>query len=166
VQEIRTALQQGHVLGTDRFKDAIETTLARRGPARESGQAAHIRSPQDAPRRLAGHRVRVTMLDPDAAPTAQIEAQCTALAARWRAETAWTSPVSQMVMHPAYQTIIGMGREVIPCLPRALEYQPEHWFWALRAMTGEDPGRPEDRGNVAAIAQSWLQWGQQHGYHW
>jgi hypothetical protein len=116
--------------------------------------------------RLAGHRVRVTILDPDAAPTAQIEAQFTALAARWRAETAWTSSVSQMVMHPAYQTIIEMGREVIPCLLRALEHQPDHWFWALRAITGEDPGRPEDRGNVAAMAQSWLQWGQQHGYHW
>jgi hypothetical protein len=74
---------------------------------------------------LAGHRVRVTILDPDAAPTAQIEAQFTALAAQWRAETAWTSSVSQMVMHPAYQTIIGMGRDVIPCLLRALEHQPD-----------------------------------------
>ena len=62
--------------------------------------------------RLAGHRVRVTILDPDAAPTAQLEAQFTALAAQWREETAWTSSVSQLVMHPAYQTIIGMGRRV------------------------------------------------------
>lgn len=114
--------------------------------------------------RLAGHRVRVTILDPDAAPAAPIEAQFTALAARWRTETAWTSSVSQMAMHPAYQSIIGMGRDVIPCLLRALEQQPEHWFWALRAITGEDPGRPEERGNVAAMAQSWLQWGQRaHG---
>jgi len=32
------------------LRDAIETALVR--PARESGQAAHIRAPQDTPRRF------------------------------------------------------------------------------------------------------------------
>jgi len=116
--------------------------------------------------RLAGHRVRVTILDPDDTPAVRVDEKFAALAAQWRAETAWTSAVSQMVMHPAYQEIIGMGRDVIPYLLRELERQPEHWFWALRAITGADPVRPEQRGQVAAMAQSWRQWGQEHGYHW
>lgn len=44
VQEIRTTLQQGRVLGTDRFKDAIETALARRvrpGKAGRPRTSAH-----------------------------------------------------------------------------------------------------------------------------
>lgn len=128
--------------------------------------------------RLAGHRVRVTILDLDDTPAVRVDEKFAALAAPWRAETAWTSSVSQMAMHPAYQEIIGMGRDVIsarlrrrrersdlPYLLRELERQPEHWFWALRAITGADPVRPEPRGQVAAMAQSWLQWGQEHGYH-
>ena len=115
--------------------------------------------------RLAGHRVRVTILDPEVVPTGKVNQKFTTLAARWRAETAWTSSVSQMVMHPAYQEIIGMGRDVVPYLLQALAQQPEHWFWALRAITGEDPVRPEQRGQIDAMTQAWLQWGREHGYH-
>ncbi len=115
--------------------------------------------------RLAGHRVRVTILDSEVAPTGKVNQKFTTLAARWRAETAWTSSVSQTVMHPAYQEIIGMGRDVVPYLLQALAQQPEHWFWALRAITGEDPVRPEQRGQIDAMTQAWLQWGREHGYH-
>jgi putative transposase len=48
VQEIRTTLQQGRVLGTDRFKDAIETVLARRvrpGKAGRPRTSAHSKTP-------------------------------------------------------------------------------------------------------------------------
>jgi hypothetical protein len=115
--------------------------------------------------RLAGHRVRVTILDHEVAPTGSVNQKFTALAARWRAETAWTSSVSQMVRHPAYQEMIGRGRDVVPALLHALAHQPEHWFWALRALTGEDPVRPEQRGHMDAMTQAWLPWGREHGYH-
>lgn len=47
----------------------------------------------------------------------------------------------EMAMHPAYQRIIGLGPEVAPLLLRELERQPDHWFWALKALTGADPRR-------------------------
>ena len=77
--------------------------------------------------RLAGHRVWVTILDPDDTLAVRGDEKFAALAAQWRAETAWTSSVSQMIMHPAYQEIIGMGRDVMPYLLRELERQTERW---------------------------------------
>ncbi len=76
------------------------------------------------------------------------------------------SSTTGRAMHPAYQQIIGMGKEAIPLLLRGLDQQePEHWFWALAAITGEDPVPPGDRGNVRRIADAWLRWGRQQGHH-
>src|ERR1700687_4065288 len=64
------------------------------------------------------------------------------LARQWKEATEFTSSTTQMVMHPAYQQIIGMGREALPFLLAELRRKPDHWFWALKAITGEDPVPP------------------------
>jgi hypothetical protein len=71
-----------------------------------------------------------------------------------------------MAMHPAYQQIIGMGREVVPLILRELEREPDHWFWALKAITGEDPVPEQHRGRVRAMADAWIRWGREHGLLW
>jgi len=81
------------------------------------------------------------------------------LAEKWREETRYLSSVRDMVLHPAYQQIIGMGREALPFLFEELKRQPDHWFWALHAITGEDPVPPEEKGNVEAMTRRWLLWG-------
>ncbi len=86
------------------------------------------------------------------------------LAACWLEETAFVSSVTQMVMHPAYQQIIGMGNCAITMLLQELEREPNHWFWALQAITGFDPIAPRDRGNVVRMAEAWIQWGKAQGY--
>lgn len=88
------------------------------------------------------------------------------LAAIWKRERGPTSSVAKMVMHPAYQQIIGLGPAVVPALLRELEYEPDHWFWALKAITGVDPVPPESRGKVQAMAQAWVRWGREQGYQW
>lgn len=67
-------------------------------------------------------------------------------------------------MHPAYQRIIGLGPAVIPLILADLARQPDHWFWALKALTGEDPVSPGDRGKMAAMSEAWLRWGRANGY--
>jgi hypothetical protein len=42
---------------------------------------------------------------------------------------------ADMVTHPAYQQIIGLGKEALPLLFGELRRAPDHWFWALRAIT-------------------------------
>lgn len=70
------------------------------------------------------------------------------------------------MMHPAYQTIIGMGPDAVPFLLRELEMNPDAWFWALRSITEADPVPLNVRGDVLAMARAWLAWGRNQGYQW
>ena len=86
------------------------------------------------------------------------------LAERWKNETVHCSSVLEMAMHPAYQQIIGMGQRAVPFILRDLKQQPAHWFWALRAIAGEDPVSPNDKGDLLKMAEAWLNWGSRNGY--
>jgi len=88
------------------------------------------------------------------------------LATTWREETRFTSSITEMVMHSAYQRIIGLGPAAIPLLLRELERNSDHWFWALHAITGVDPTTPAQKGKVKEMAQAWLYWGREAGYQW
>ena len=79
-------------------------------------------------------------------------------------ETAFLSSVSDIVMHPAYQQIIGMGPTAIPLILREMSIKQGQWFWALKSITNEDPVKPEHRGLVAEMSRLWLQWGKARGY--
>lgn len=85
------------------------------------------------------------------------------LARQWREETLVLSSILQMSMHPAYQQIIGMGSCAVSLLLRELEREPNHWFWALHAITGVDPVPETDHGNVEAMTEAWLRWGEEQG---
>ena len=83
---------------------------------------------------------------------------------KWEAETAFLSSVSDIVMHPAYQQIIGMGPVSIPLILREMSIKQGQWFWALKSIANEDPVKPEHRGIVAEMSRVWLQWGKERGY--
>ncbi|MEG4986615.1 hypothetical protein QUB08_12695 [Microcoleus sp. BR0-C5] len=70
------------------------------------------------------------------------------LAEQWKTETRGISSTEQMSVHPAYQQIIGMGPNVIPLLLRELENNSGRWFWALKAISREEPVTPEQRGKT------------------
>ncbi len=103
---------------------------------------------------------------PTAQQTESIEQKFQRLAAKWRTETGHFSSTSQMFNHPAYQEIIAMGQDVLPLLLRDLAKEPDHWFAALRAITGAQPVPPEDRGRIDRMAEAWLRWAKEHGYRW
>lgn len=90
--------------------------------------------------------------------------QFTRLAAVWREETLPLSSIRQIIEHPAYQAIIALGPAVVPLLLRELERQPDHWFAALRQLTGANPVPVEQQGQTAAMAQTWICWGKEQGY--
>jgi hypothetical protein len=86
-----------------------------------------------------------------------------ALATEWRHETSHISSTTKMIMHPSYQSIIGMGPMVVPLLLRRLQERPEHWFWALSVITRHNPVKPEDAGSISKMTEAWLEWGRQRG---
>ena len=88
------------------------------------------------------------------------------LAAEWRAAVARLSSSSKIVQHSAYQQIILLGQAAVPMILRELEREPDHWFMALRAITGEDPVAPADRGYMDRMAAAWVRWGKAHGFRW
>jgi hypothetical protein len=86
----------------------------------------------------------------------------------WRRERGATSSITAMATCPSYQGIIGMGEIAVPLILRELESegdQPDMWFWALKAITRDDPVNPDDRGDMKAMADAWLSWGEDR-YAW
>ncbi|PWU18723.1 MAG: hypothetical protein C5B50_08485 [Verrucomicrobia bacterium] len=77
----------------------------------------------------------------------------------WRRETGYFSFMSQRALHPAYQRIIGMGWALVPLLLLELQRQPDHFLWALEAITGEKPAGGMD--TLQSAAGAWLEWGRE-----
>jgi hypothetical protein len=89
------------------------------------------------------------------------------LVSAWRMERGAMSSITEAVLRPAYQSIIGMGEPAIQFLIQQLKTEgadPDQWFWALKAITGVDPVKEADRGNYRKMAQSWTRWAKQEGY--
>jgi len=86
------------------------------------------------------------------------------LANQWKAERGPASSVRRMAMNPAYQQIIGMGNEAVSLILHELELKPDHWFWALMAITSANPIPHEDRGKIKKMAEAWVRWGKENGY--
>jgi putative addiction module CopG family antidote len=86
------------------------------------------------------------------------------LADEWRATRPRGVDLTETLMHPAYQMIIGMGLPAVPHLLAELANKPDHWFWALHVITKENPVPPESEGNLKQMADAWLRWGRERGY--
>jgi hypothetical protein len=97
-------------------------------------------------------------------PAESLEERFQRLATVWRAETAYISSSSDLVAHPAFLEIVGMGPAIIPILLRELEKRTGHWQRALRRITGVDPVPAADQGNIGKAAEAWLRWGREQGY--
>lgn len=140
----------------------------------------HIHNGQvvlDEPARLAeGVEVRVSPLDfSSGAPTSQtegshdtetevaVEQNFRQLVTEWKSATALTSSGTELLLHPAYQRIIGLGKDAVKLIIEELRREPDHWFWALKSITGEDPVTAGDNGKIDRMTASWLKWAEQHG---
>ena len=85
------------------------------------------------------------------------------LADQWERETALLSRMDRAIKHPAYQEIISMGEQAAPLILERMRETEGHWFAALRAITGANPVKRSDRGKIAVMQASWLEWGEANG---
>ena len=100
---------------------------------------------------------------PDRDGRTALEREFRRLAEQWKDETRFLSFSHQIALHSAYQRIIGMGDPALPLILQELQRDPHHWFWALRAITGEDPVPSDSQGEVAEMASAWVRWGRERG---
>jgi len=86
------------------------------------------------------------------------------LAEEWKERSRYLSNTAQMALMRPYQRIIGMGEVAVPLILEELRREPDQWFWALEAITGENPVPPEATGKVRLMADAWIEWGRQRGF--
>lgn len=92
-----------------------------------------------------------------------LRARFQVLASQWKRDTAHQSMLSSKVAHPAYLAIMRMGDSAIPLILEDLESEPDHWFWALHILTGEQPLPDDFSGTITDAARLWVAWGKQQG---
>lgn len=81
----------------------------------------------------------------------------------WRRDTMFKSAAQEIILHPAYQQIIGFGDRALPFILDELRNADGEWFWALRMISREDPVADEDRGDYPAMKNAWLEWADCRG---
>jgi hypothetical protein len=113
--------------------------------------------------RLLRQKLGRSKVDERGSHDADLAALFQRLADEWRRETMSSSSMTDIVLHPAYQRIIGLGRQVMPLILEELQREPYHWFWALSAITGEDPAA--DETSLEGATAKWLEWaGRRNSY--
>ena len=65
-----------------------------------------------------------------------------------------------------YLEIIEMGSVVVPLILKDMEKTNNHWFRALREITGAQPVSEEHRGKIKAMCRDWLEWARKEGVEW
>jgi hypothetical protein len=96
-----------------------------------------------------------------------VEIKFNELVSEWRTQRTKTSSFSSANAYlPSYQFIIGMGEQALPYILRELSKKDEDWYWALKAISREDPVPPEHRGKRSLMRQLWLEWGKAKKYAW
>ncbi len=88
----------------------------------------------------------------------------TELADQWETETVFLSNSDRIAEHPAHREIVSMGESAVPLILQRMQAQGGHWDHALGDITGANPVKRSDWGNIAAIQASWLEWGEANGY--
>jgi hypothetical protein len=109
-----------------------------------------------------GFARRVNSVDASVKP--EIRDRFRRLAAEWKERSRYISNTAQLAVLKPYQQIIGMGLPAVPLILAELQQEPDQWFWALEAITAENPVPPEAAGRVGLMAEAWIDWGRQRGF--
>jgi hypothetical protein len=104
-----------------------------------------------------------TLSNPVEIPIPDMKARFERLANEWKEQARHLSSTTRMAMLQPYQRIIGMGMPVVPLILEELRREPHHWFWALEAITEQNPVPTESLGKTKAMAEAWVKWGIEHG---
>lgn len=82
----------------------------------------------------------------------------------WNSATMFKSNPVEIVGHPAFRRIVGMGKDAIPFILRDLKIKPSFLVYALDEITGESPLSPTGKRKVTEMTKAWIAWGEQKGH--
>lgn len=131
------------------------TTFVQSGrPTASGGHAPLMRTP------WFSSEMRVRRPAVDATDTAALVEMA---AGKWKEDTAGFSSITKKTRHPSYAFIIMLGAPALTPLLQKLGRELDHWFPALRRISGEDPVPLQHRGNMHEMREAWLDWGRRKG---
>lgn len=81
----------------------------------------------------------------------------------WLDETKFYSDSNEIVNNNNYQEIINLGYDVVPFILEDLKENTNHWFYALKEITNENPVKKENEGDIQAMKKDWIEWGENEG---
>lgn len=84
-------------------------------------------------------------------------------AEKWFKETQHISSPVDKYIHESYARIIGLGFPAVRHILASLKRGPADWFYALRAITGENPVSDDAAGDMERMTKLWLEWGKRRG---
>jgi hypothetical protein len=97
---------------------------------------------------------------PQAPLSPALKEQFDKLVAEWKDQSRYLSNTTQMATLRPYQRIIGIGQPAVPLILDELRREPDHWFWALEMITGENPIPSGAAGQLDLMTDAWLRWGR------
>lgn len=83
---------------------------------------------------------------------------------KWKSETLYYSSSSHIFNNSAYREIIALGSKTIPWIIRELKKTNDHWFYALKKISGENPINPDHYGIIPKMKEDWIEWAQKNNY--
>lgn len=88
------------------------------------------------------------------------------VARSWKKETAGFSFAAKKITNEHYLTIIGMGvtmgEPIIRLILQDLQKGVEHWNYALKKITKQNPVSKEHIHDLRHIRDTWLKWGKEN----
>ena len=79
----------------------------------------------------------------------------------WKRDTQLMSSATRILNHPAYRLIIMFGWTMVPLIIKDLRREFNHWFRALRILTGYAPPM-EAHQNMGRMHAAWLAWADEN----
>lgn len=80
------------------------------------------------------------------------------LVRQWRFETLTESSIDVALSNEAFKRIVEIGQPAVPLIVEEIKTRPDLLVAALTLITGEDPVRPDERGNMVSMATGWIDW--------
>lgn len=86
------------------------------------------------------------------------------LCALWKQETKGYSSISKKINNKHYLKICESSPFVtVPLLLREMQTEPDHWFVALKHLTGTDPTQNCSKDcSFEEETQAWIEWGKEN----
>jgi hypothetical protein len=66
--------------------------------------------------------------------------------------------------HSTYNTIVMYDKEALPFIFNEMKMRPDWWFDALERITGENPVKEENKGDLRKMTIDWLKWAKENNY--